>query len=62
MNMGSTHITKYIGFAIIAVVAMIVFRLLMPQGSVGSFGIWVAAIFFGVIIAGILRLNSMKKK
>ncbi len=60
--MGSMQITKYVGFAIIAVVAMIVFRLLMPQGAVGSFGIWVAAIFFGVIIAGILRLNSTKKK
>jgi uncharacterized protein (DUF58 family) len=60
--MGSTQITKYVGFVIIAIVAMLVFRLLMPQGSMGSFGIWVAAIFFGVIIAGILRLNATKKK
>ncbi len=60
--MGSTQITKYVGFVIIAIVAMLVFRLLMPQGSMGSFGIWVASIFFGVIIAGILRLNATKKK
>lgn len=60
--MGSTQITKYVGFVIIAVVAIVVFRLLMPQGSVGSFGIWVAAILFGVIITGILRFNSTMKK
>jgi hypothetical protein len=60
--MGSTQITKNIGFIIIAIVAMLVFRLLMPQGSIGSFGIWVAAILFGVIITGILRLNSTKRK
>ncbi len=60
--MGRFPNPQYVGFAIIAIIAIIIFRLLMPQGSAGSFGIWVAAIFFGVIITGILRFNSMKKK
>ena len=34
----------------------------MPAGSQGSFGVWVAAIIFGVIIAGMLTQKSLKKK
>jgi hypothetical protein len=62
MNFGRLNINQYIGLAIVGIIAAVLFRLLMPIGSLGSFGIWVAAIFFGVLIAGMLVQNPLKKK
>ncbi|MEI7427868.1 MAG: hypothetical protein WCK68_07680 [Betaproteobacteria bacterium] len=62
MNFGRLNINQYIGLAIVGIIAAVLFRLLMPVGSLGSFGIWVAAIFFGVLIAGMLVQNPLKKK
>ena len=62
MNFGRLNINQYIGIAIVGIIAAVLFRLLMPVGSLGSFGIWVAAIFFGVLIAGMLVQNPLKKK
>jgi hypothetical protein len=59
MNNLQTKMTQYIGFAFIAIIAIVVFRLLMPQGSGGS--IWFAAIAFGVLIAGWLKLSFRKR-
>ena len=62
MNFGRLNINQYIGLAIVGIIAAVLFRLLMPVGSLGSFGIWVPAIFFGVLIAGMLVQNPLKKK
>ena len=62
MNFGRLNINQYIGLAIVGIIAAVLFRLLMPVGSLGSFGIWVDAIFFGVLIAGMLVQNPLKKK
>jgi hypothetical protein len=62
MNFERSKITQYIGLAIVGVISAIVFRLLMPVGSLGSFGMWIASFFFGVIISGMLCQNSLKKK
>ena len=62
MNFGRLNINQYIGLAIVGIIAAVLFHLFMPVGSLGSFGIWVAAIFFGVLIAGMLVQNPLKKK
>jgi hypothetical protein len=62
MNFWHLNITQYIGLAIIGIAAAVLFRLLMPVGSLGTFGMWIAAIFFGVLIAGMLVQNPLKKK
>ena len=62
MNFGRLNINQYIGLAIVGIIAAVLFRLLMPVGSLGSFGIWVAAIFFGALVAGMLVQNPLKKK
>jgi hypothetical protein len=62
MNFGHLNINQYIGLAIVGVIAAVLFRLLMPVGSLGTFGMWIAAIFFGVLIAGMLVQNPLKKK
>ena len=62
MNFGRLNINQYIGLAIVGIIAAVLFRLLMPVGSLGTFGMWIAAIFFGVLIAGMLVQNPLKKK
>jgi hypothetical protein len=62
MQFERSKITQYIGLAIIGIISIVIFRLLMPAGSSGSFGVWVAAIIFGVIIAGMLTQKSLNKK
>jgi len=62
MNADRTLITKLVSYAIVGILSMIVFRLLMPQGTQSSFGIWVASLLFGVIMTGILRMSDTLKK
>ena len=54
-----SKITQYLGYAFIAIIAIIVFRLLMPAGSHGS--IWLAAIVVGILFAGWLKIAFRKK-
>jgi hypothetical protein len=59
MTEGQTKLTQYLGYAFIAIIAIVVFRLLMPTGSHGS--IWLAAIVVGVLFAGWLKITLRKK-
>lgn len=59
MTEGQTKLTQYLGYAFIAIIAIVVFRLLMPTGSHGS--IWLAAIVVGVLFAGWLKIALRKK-
>jgi uncharacterized membrane protein YjjB (DUF3815 family) len=60
MTEGQSKLTQYLGYALIGIIAIVVFRLLMPAGSHGS--IWLAAIVVGVLFAGWLNLSVRKKK
>jgi uncharacterized membrane protein YjjB (DUF3815 family) len=60
MTEGQSKLTQYLGYAFIGIIAIVVFRLLMPAGSHGS--IWLAAIVVGVLFAGWLNLSVRKKK
>ncbi len=62
MNFEALNITQYIGLVLVGIISAVLFRLLMPVGSLGSFGMWIAAIFFGVIIAGMFSQHSLRKK
>ena len=59
MTEHQSKITQYLGYAFIAIIAIIVFRLLMPKGSSGS--IWIAALVVGGLFAGWLKLALSKK-
>ncbi len=62
MKLERSKISQYIGLAIVGIISVAIFRLLMPVGNLGSFGMWVAAVLFGVIISGMLSQNMLKKK
>jgi uncharacterized membrane protein YccC len=55
------NINRYIGYGVIAVIMIVVFRLVMPKMN-GSFAVWLAAIFFAAIIAYVFELNYRAKK
>ena len=59
MTEGQSKLTQYLGYAFVAIIAMVVFRLLMPAGSHGS--IWLAAIVVGILFAGWLQIAFRKK-
>lgn len=59
MTESQSKLTQYLGYAFIAIIAIVVFRLLMPAGSHGS--IWLAAIVVGVLFAGWLKIALSKK-
>ena len=59
MTENQSKLTQYFGYALIGIIAIVVFRLLMPKGSHGS--IWLAAIVVGILFAGWLKLALNKK-
>ena len=59
MTENQSKLTQYLGYALIGIIALVVFRLLMPKGSHGS--IWLAAIVVGILFAGWLKLALNKK-
>lgn len=61
MNQNLENISRYVGYGLIAVIMVIVFRLIMPKGN-GFIGIWLAAIVFAGIIAYLFELNYRSKR
>ncbi len=61
MNRNLENMTRYVGYGLIAVIMMVVFRLVMPKAN-GSMGIWLAAIVFAGIIAYLFELNYRSKR
>ena len=61
MNRNLENITRYVGYGLITIIMMVVFRLVMPKGN-GSVGIWLAAIVFSGIIDYLFELNYRSKR
>lgn len=61
MDFNLTTISRYVGYGVIGIIMMVVFRLIMPKSN-GSLSIWLAAIVFAGIIAYLFEINYRSKR
>mgnify|MGYP000122487006 CR=1 FL=1 len=57
MNRNLENMTRYVGYGLIGIIMMVVFRLVMPKAN-GSIGIWLAAIYAIWRAVGKLKIAS----
>ena len=49
MNRNLDNISRYVGYGVIAIVLMVLFRLIMPTTN-GTIGVWIAGFVFAAIV------------
>jgi hypothetical protein len=61
MNRNLENMNRYIGYGLMAIIMVVVFRLVMPKTN-GSIGVWIAGIVFAGIIAYLFEINYRSKR